>query len=194
AGCEQLVGPQLDRQVEQVGVGLGGEIRADPGGRLLAPQDVGRLEQHEVRREQVGPAQLIGGPLAGGPTVDEQRDDRRGIADDGAGHGGQRRSASRSATISSGSTRDPVAATRARARAMTSSTDGLVAAVMSNPRTYSCRDFPARAARAASSSRISSGTSRIVMATTRCRVAAMPAICCLILPLSVAVEPVLARG
>lgn len=54
---------------------------------------------------------------------------------------------------------------RARARAMTSSTDGRAAASSSIPRRYSCSDLPALAARAASSSRTSSGTPRIVIAT-----------------------------
>ena len=43
-------------------------------------------------------------------------------------------------------TREPVASTRVRARAMTSSTGGREAVSTSIPRRYSCSDFPARAA------------------------------------------------
>lgn len=63
------------------------------------------------------------------------------------------------------STRAPVAETLARARAMTSAAVGLATASTSNPRRYSWSDCPARAARAASSSRTSGGTSRTVTAT-----------------------------
>ena len=89
-------------------------------------------------------------------------DECRCVADDSAA---QRRSASRAARMDSASTHAPVAAIRARARAMTSSTGGRAAVSISIPRTYSWRDLPARAARAASSSRTSSGTFRTVIAT-----------------------------
>src|SRR5581483_6186230 len=76
-----------------------------------------------------------------------------------------RRSASRASRIADASRRVPVASTRARARAMTSSSVGVSAVFTSTPRKYSCSDLPDRAARAASSSRTWSGTSRTVMAT-----------------------------
>ena len=68
------------------------------------------------------------------PCVEQQRHDRRGVADDAWPH---RRSWSRASSIAAASTRTPVAVTRARARAITSSTGGLDAVSIRTPRRYS---------------------------------------------------------
>lgn len=76
-----------------------------------------------------------------------------------------RRSASRAQRMSSIDTLLPVVLARSCARASTSSTEGLPASSTSSDARYSCSERPERAARAASSSRTSSGTLRIVSAT-----------------------------
>ena len=101
-------------------------------------------------------------PLADRSGVGQQRDNRGRVSDQSSR---QRRSASLASRIADASTRTPVASTRARARAITSLTDGLAAVSTSRPRRNSCSDLPDRAARAASSSRTPSGISRTVMAT-----------------------------
>ncbi len=159
---EQLVGPVLDCEVEQVSMGLGCLVGAAEACEAVAADAVRGLEGDQARGEEVGSAQRFADPLPVGAAVEQQGDQGRGVADDA---GVPRRSASRAARIVSASARTPVALTRARARAMTSSTGGRATVSTSMPRRYSCRDFPARAARAASSSRTSSGTPRTVMAT-----------------------------
>src|SRR5713101_276083 len=67
---------------------------------------------------------------------------------------------------------------RSRMRATSSPASGLVASSMSRIRKYSCRERPERAARAASSSLVSSGTSRTVIAVLiACSMAAMLLFC-----------------
>src|SRR5688500_7803264 len=66
---------------------------------------------------------------------------------------------------------EAVVRVRPRARRRTSSTEGFRANSISSARRCSWSDRPARAARAASSSRTSSGTSRTV-------IEGMPAVCC----------------
>jgi hypothetical protein len=141
----------------------------------MASDYVRRLERYEVWSNEAGAFNLGRHPTAIGTTVKQQRDKSRSITDNPRAH---RRSASRAARIDAASTRSPVASTRARARAITSSTGGREAASRSIPRRYSCNDFPALAARAASSLRISSGTSRTVIATLiACNLAAFAASC-----------------
>lgn len=133
---------------------------ADDPRELVATDDVRRLEVDETWSGEVGSGDRFSDLLAVRAIIQEQRNERRGIADDAGAH----RRSSRAARIVSASMLTPVASTRARARAMTSSTDGRAAASSSIPRRYSTNDLPARAARAASSSRTSSGTPRTVIA------------------------------
>ena len=57
----------------------------------------------------------------------------------------------------------PVAVLRARTLAIQTSASGVLASSIRRARRYSCRDRPVSAARAASSSLVSSGMSRIVI-------------------------------
>jgi hypothetical protein len=139
-----------------------GLVLADDAGDVVALDDVCRLEGDEARGDELGAGERLRGPLPVGAAVEHQRDEHRRVADGARLH---RRSASRAARIDSAPIRTPVTSTRARALAMTSSTGGRDAVSINMPRRYSCRDWPARAARPASSSRTESGTSRTVMAT-----------------------------
>lgn len=157
---EQVEGPQLEREVEEVGVGLRRNVSADLVGQRQPAQDVGRLEGGEVWREKIGGSQGVRGPEPDLTAVGEHGDESGGVANEPV----QRRSASRAARMVCASTVAPVAATLARARTMTSSTEGLAATSMRKSRRYAWSDLPARAARAAHSSRTWSGTSRMVIA------------------------------
>jgi len=112
SGGEQFIGPVLDRQVEEIGVGLSGLVVADQSCERVASQDVRCLEVDEAGRGRLGPAEGIGSPRSSRACVDQERCERRRIANDASTH---RRSASRAARIDSASTRTPVTATRPRA-------------------------------------------------------------------------------
>ena len=146
---------------------LRGLVGTDEAGEFVVPNDVRGLVSEEGWGAEVGVADKGGNPLAVWAAVEQECDEGRRVADDVCPH---RRSASRAARIDSALTLTPVASTRALARAMTSATGGRATESMSMRRRYSWRDLPSRAARAASSSRTSSGTSLTVIATGMQRV------------------------
>ena len=134
--------------------GVRGSVTARGG----SAQDVGDLHRQKVRSHQGRVIQHVLSPSAHVPTIDERADDHRGIENDR-----HRRSASRCSRMRSVERRLPVHRLRSRTRASTTSGSGRSASPTSSARRYSCSERPERRARAASSSRTSSGTSRIVM-------------------------------
>lgn len=157
-GGERAVGEEFHPHVEEIGMGH----RRDIGGNLAGgggpAQNVGRLDRHQMR----GTERLVGEqgfrPGTGVAAIDERRHHERGINDKG-----HRRSSSRWDRMRSAGREDSVAAFLAWIRCTRASASGCRASSTSLARRYSCSDRPLRAARAASSSRVSSGTSRIVI-------------------------------
>lgn len=62
SGRQEVVGPLLDGQVEQVGMRLVSLIRGDESGEFVAPDDVGCLEREQGWRCEIDSGENLGGP------------------------------------------------------------------------------------------------------------------------------------
>ena len=71
---QDLIGPQLNAEVKEVGVRLSGLVCADCAAELLAPNDIGAFERHQRRREKIRAGQHVSGPSASGTGVQQHSD------------------------------------------------------------------------------------------------------------------------
>ena len=156
---ERFVGEQVEPQLEEITLRERRDVVADIAGKGRTAEDVHHLYWHQVRRgewlggeERTGPRSIVAG-------VDECSDDDRRVGDDR-----HLRSESRRSKISRLVMAEPVRRFLSAIRASTTSLSGRNASWINSRRRYSCNDRPVAAARAASSSRVASGTSRIVTA------------------------------
>jgi len=156
--CKRFVGKEVNSEGEEISMCEGGHLGRELPCQDSAPEDVRHLDEHQVRSGEPTPAEQLFSPASIRPSVDEGGRDG-GCVDDER----HRRSASRWTRIRSRESRLPVLAFRSRTRATRSSGSGRSASSIRRPRRYSCSERPERAARAASSSRTSPGTSRTVM-------------------------------
>lgn len=166
-GGEGRIGEESDVEPEQVGVGQRGRVGRDLPGHGSPAKDVRDLHRHQVRCGQVVAAEDLLRPRPVRASVYKGGDDEGGIDDQRHG-----RSASRWSRICSADSRLAVRAFRSWIRKSSASGSGRLASSMSCPRRYSCGERPVRAPLAASSSRVSTGTSRMVMDLL------MNALCC----------------
>ena len=143
---------------KQIPVSTGGFKTRDLARPFQPAQDVGRLDQCELGsgRSAVGEHGFRPFPFAS--RIDQDRDERGRINDDR-----HVRSASRARRMLDGCTRVPAAAFRLRTPCNHAASDGREAMRSSSLRRNSCMDWRCNAARAASSSRTSSGTLLIVI-------------------------------
>jgi hypothetical protein len=72
---QDLIGPQFNAQVNEVGVRLSGLIGAHCSAEFLAPNDIGTFERHQRWREKIRAGQHVSDPSAGGTGVQEHSDD-----------------------------------------------------------------------------------------------------------------------
>jgi len=145
---------------KQIPVSAGGFERRDLARSFQAAQDVGRFDQCEFGSGwyAVGKHGLRPCPVTS--RTDQDRYERRRINDNR-----HVRSASRARRMLDGRTRVPAASFRLRTPCSQVASDGREAIRSSSPRRNSCMDWRCSAARAASSSRTSSGTPLTVICT-----------------------------
>src|SRR5262249_26363452 len=157
---ERGKGHQLDVEQEEI-MGSGtGFHPAKPAFDLEPLEDVRGLDESQVGRDQATGSHHVLSPSSFFARIRRGGNQERGVGD--CAH---RRLASRWARISSGESLVPAIALRSRIRSITFSTGGRAARRSNSARRYSCIDLLWRAARAASSSLIRSGTSRMVICT-----------------------------
>ena len=149
---------QLKVKPKQVSVSAVGLESRDFAGSFQPPQNVARLGQRQLRtgRRILGERGFRPSPLS--PRVDQNRD-KHGCIDDDR----HVRSASRARRMLDGRTRVPAASLRLRTPCSHASMEGREAIRSNSQRRNSCMDWRCNAARAASSSRTSSGTPLMVI-------------------------------
>ena len=149
---------QLKVKPKQISVSAVGLESRDFAGSFQPPQNVARLGQRQLRtgRRILGERGFRPSPLS--PRVDQNRD-KHGCIDDDR----HVRSASRARRMLDGRTRVPAAALRLRTPCSHASMEGREAIRSNSQRRNSCMDWRCNAARAASSSRTSSGTPLMVI-------------------------------
>jgi hypothetical protein len=86
---QELVRPELDRQIEEVGMRLSNLVGAGCAAEFLSSNNIGALERHQCRREKVHAGELVSSPSPIGTRVKEHRDDdQRSRAHEGDGRAG----------------------------------------------------------------------------------------------------------